>query len=357
MRRKTRKIFIGEVPVGGGSPISVQSMTKTRTEDIKGTLKQIFSLKKAGCDIVRVAVPTEEAANSLKEIVKNSSLPIVADIHFNPKLALLSLKAGVKGLRLNPGNIENRNKIKEIVLLAKQLKVPIRIGVNGGSLPKEILKKFGGPTPEALVEAALNHIKILEDLDFFDIKVSLKASDIFNTVEAYRIISYLKDYPLHLGITEAGTFLSGTIKSSIGIGILLYEGIGDTIRVSLTDSPVKEVKVGIEILKALKLRGGQPEVISCPTCGRNTTELGKIVKEIERFLLNKRISLTVAVMGCEVNGPGEARIADLGIAFSKNFALIFKKGEVFLKIKKEKALEIFKEEILKYWKEKGASRI
>ncbi|MEJ5166793.1 MAG: flavodoxin-dependent (E)-4-hydroxy-3-methylbut-2-enyl-diphosphate synthase [Thermoanaerobaculia bacterium] len=357
MRRKTRKIFIGEVPVGGGSPVSVQSMTKTRTEDIKGTLKQIFSLKKAGCDIVRIAVPTEEAANSLKEIVKNSPLPIVADIHFNPKLAILSLKAGVQGLRLNPGNIENKNKIKEIVSIAKEKSVPIRIGVNGGSLPKEILKSFGGPTPEALVEAALNHIKILENLDFFDIKVSLKTSDVFSTVEAYRIISRLKDYPLHLGITEAGTFLSGTIKSSIGIGILLYEGIGDTIRVSLTDSPVKEVKVGIEILKALKLRSGEPEIISCPTCGRNTTDLQKVAKEIERFLLNNKIDLTVAVMGCEVNGPGEARLADIGIAFSKNFALIFKKGKVFLKIKKDKALEIFKEEILKYWKEKGASQI
>lgn len=351
MRKITRKIFIGEVPVGGGSPISVQSMTKTRTEDLKETLKQIFSLKKAGCDIVRVAVPTEEAAKVLKEIVKNSPLPIVADIHFNPKLAILSLKAGVQGLRLNPGNIEDKNKIKEIVLLAKEKNVPIRIGVNAGSLPKEILKKFGGPVPDSLVEAALNHIKILEDLQFFNIKISLKASDIRTTVEAYRKISNLKDYPLHLGITEAGTFLSGTVKSAMGIGILLYEGIGDTIRVSLTDSPIKEVKVGMEILKSLKLRGVEPEIISCPTCGRNTTDLHKIVKEMEKFLQKKKINLTVAIMGCEVNGPGEARLADIGIAFSKNYGLIFKKGEIFLKIRKEKAVEILKEEILKYWKE------
>lgn len=354
MRRITRKIFIGNVPVGGGSPISVQSMTKTRTENVKETLKQINELKKAGCDIVRVAVPDEKNAKALKGIIKKSPLPVVADIHFNPKLAIISLEAGVQGLRLNPGNIEDKKKIKEIVLLASEKNVPIRIGVNGGSLPKEILKKFGGPTPDALVESALGHIKILEDLNFFDIKISLKASDVFTTVEAYRTISNIKDYPLHLGITEAGSFLSGTVKSSIGIGILLYEGIGDTIRVSLTDSPVKEVKTGIEILKALKLRKGEPEIISCPTCGRNTTDLNKITKEIEKFLKNKKISLTVAIMGCEVNGPGEARIADIGIAFSRKFALIFKKGNVILKIKKEKALEIFKEEILKYWKEKGA---
>lgn len=352
MRKITRKIFIGNVPVGGGSPISVQSMTKTRTEDIKGTLKQIYDLKKAGCDIVRVAIPDEKSAYALKEILKKSPLPIVADIHFNPKLAILSLKAGVQGLRLNPGNIEEKEKIKEIVLLAKEKNVPIRIGVNSGSIPKEILKKFGSPTPEALVESALNHIKILEDLNFLDIKISLKASDVATTIQAYRIISDLKEYPLHLGITEAGTFLSGTIKSTLGIGILLFEGIGDTIRVSLTDSPIKEVKVGIEILKALKLRFGEPEIISCPACGRNTQDLKKIVKEIEKFLFNKKINLKVAVMGCEVNGPGEARLADIGIAFSKKFALIFKKGEIFLKIKKEKAVEIFKEEILKYFKEK-----
>jgi len=356
MRKITRKIYIGNVEVGGGAPISVQSMTKTRTEDVKSTLKQIFDLKKVGCDIVRVAVPNEKSATSLKEIVKKSPIPVVADIHFNPKLALMSLEAGVSSLRLNPGNIEDKKKIQEIVKRAKELKIPIRIGVNSGSLPKEILKKYGGPTPEALVESTLNHIKILEDLGFFDIKISLKASDIRTTVEAYRIFSKEKEYPLHLGITEAGSFFSGTVKSSIGIGILLYEGIGDTIRVSLTDSPLKEVKVGIEILKALNLRGGEPEVISCPTCGRNTTELNSIVKDVEKFLKKKKISLKVAIMGCEVNGPGEARLADIGIAFSKNFALIFKKGNIFLKIKKEKAVEIFKEEILKYWKEEGASQ-
>lgn len=355
MRKITRRIYIGNVAVGGGAPISVQSMTKTKTEDFKSTIKQIIDLKKAGCDIVRVAVPDEKSALVLKEIVKKSPIPIVADIHFNPKLALLSLEAGVAALRLNPGNIEDKKKIIEIVKKAKPLKVPIRIGVNSGSLPKEILKKYGGPTPEALVESALNHIKILEDLDFFDIKVSLKASDIKTTVEAYRIFSNKKDFPLHLGITEAGTFLSGTVKSSIGIGILLYEGIGDTIRVSLTDSPIKEVKVGIEILKSLGLKGGEADIISCPTCGRNTSDLTKIVKEVENFLRENKISLKVAIMGCEVNGPGEARIADIGIAFSKKFAIIFEKGEVFLKINKEKAVETFKKEILKYWKEKSAS--
>lgn len=355
MRKITRKIFIGNVPIGGGEQISVQSMTKTDTENFEETIKQINILKKAKCDIVRVAIPNENSAHTLKKILAVSPLPIVADIHFNPKLAILSLKAGVQGLRLNPGNIEDKNKIREIVFIAKEKKIPIRIGVNGGSLPKEILKKFGGPTPEALVQSAINHIRILEDLDFFEIKVSLKASDVRTTVEAYRIMSNLRDYPLHLGITEAGSFFSGTVKSSIGIGILLYEGIGDTIRVSLTDSPEKEVKAGFEILKALKLRKGEYEIISCPTCGRNTQDLKKIVQKVETFLKRKNISLTVAIMGCEVNGPGEARIADIGIAFSNKFALIFKKGSPYLKIKAKNALEIFKQEILKYWKEKDTS--
>lgn len=355
MRKITRKIFIGNVPVGGSAPISVQSMTKTNTENFKETIKQINNLKKAGCEIVRVAIPNENSAHTLKKILAVSPIPIVADIHFNPKLAILSLKAGVQGLRLNPGNIEDKNKVREIVSLAKEKKVPIRIGVNGGSLPKEILKIFGGPTPDALVQSAINHIKILEDMDFFEIKISLKASDVRTTVEAYKIMSNLRNYPLHLGITEAGSFFSGAVKSSIGIGILLYEGIGDTIRVSLTDSPIKEVKAGIEILKALKLRMGEYEIISCPTCGRNTQDLKKIVQEVEAFLKRKKISLTVAIMGCEVNGPGEARLADIGIAFSKKFALIFKKGNPYLKIKDKNALEIFKQEILKYWKEKDAS--
>ncbi len=356
MRRRTRKIFIGNVAIGGDAPISVQSMTKTKTTDIFGTLNQIKNLKRVGCDFVRVAVPDIPSVEALKEIIKRSPLPIVADIHFNPNLALMVLDSGVSGLRLNPGNIKEKSKVEEIVKKAKILKIPIRIGVNSGSLPKEILKKYGSSTSDGLVEAALNHIKILENLNFFDIKISLKASDIFTTIDAYRKISKILDYPLHLGITEAGTFLSGTVKSAIGIGILLLEGIGDTIRVSLSASPIKEVKVGIEILKALNLKKDEPILISCPTCGRTNENIEKVANSLENFLKKNKIYLKVAVMGCEVNGPGEAKMADIGIAFSKNYALIFEKGEVFLKVKKEKAVEIFKEEILKYWEREGASQ-
>lgn len=331
-RRKTRQIQVGKVKIGGDAPITVQSMTNTRTDDAAATLRQIGELAAAGCEIIRCAVPDMAAAEGLKRIVSESPIPVVADIHFDYKLALAAIDAGVDGLRLNPGNIGGNDRVAAVVDAAKKRNIPIRIGVNAGSLPKDLLEKYGHPTAEALVEAAWRHIHILEEMDYRNIKVSLKAHDVPLTVAAYRLLASQCDYPLHVGITEAGTINSGIIKSAVGIGTLLAEGIGDTIRVSLTGDPVREVKVAYDILKSLGLREYGPTLISCPTCGRTKINLEKLALEVERRLEKISEPITVAVMGCVVNGPGEAREADVGIAGGINEGLIFKKGVVLKKV-------------------------
>ncbi len=331
-RRLTRQLEVGKVKVGGTAPIAVQSMTNTKTSDPVATLEQINRLAEAGCDIVRCAVPDMAAAEGLKTIVAESPIPVIADIHFDYKLALAAIEAGVDGLRLNPGNIGGNDRVAAVVEAAKKRNIPIRIGVNAGSLPKDLLEKYGHPTPEALVEAAWRHIRILEEMDYKNIKISLKAHDVPLTLAAYRLMASQCDYPLHVGITEAGTVNSGIIKSAVGIGTLLAEGIGDTIRVSLTGDPVREVKVGFEILKSLGLREYGPTLISCPTCGRTQINLEKLALEVEKRLAEISEPITVAVMGCVVNGPGEAREADVGIAGGINEGLIFRKGEVLKKV-------------------------
>lgn len=331
-RRKTRQIQVGKVKIGGDAPITVQSMTNTRTDDAAATLRQIGELAAAGCEIIRCAVPDMAAAEGLKRIVSESPIPVIADIHFDYKLALAAIDAGVDGLRLNPGNIGGNDRVAAVVDAAKKRNIPIRIGVNAGSLPKDLLEKYGHPTAEALVEAAWRHIHILEEMDYRNIKVSLKAHDVPLTVAAYRLLASQCDYPLHVGITEAGTINSGIIKSAVGIGTLLAEGIGDTIRVSLTGDPVREVKVAYDILKSLGLREYGPILISCPTCGRTKINLEKLALEVERRLEKISEPITVAVMGCVVNGPGEAREADVGIAGGINEGLIFKKGVVLKKV-------------------------
>lgn len=331
-RRKTCQLNVGGVLIGGNAPIAVQSMTNTHTDDAEATLAQIRKLAAAGCDIIRCAVPDMAAAEGLKTICKESPIPVIADIHFDYKLALAAIAAGVDGLRLNPGNIGSTEKVRAVVEAAKERNIPIRIGVNAGSLPKDLLEKYGHPTAEALVEAAWRHIHILEDMDYRNIKISLKAHDVPLTIAAYRLLASQCDYPLHVGITEAGTVNSGIIKSAVGIGALLAEGIGDTIRVSLTGDPVNEVKVAYDILKALGLREYGPTLISCPTCGRTRINLEKLALEVERRLADITEPITVAVMGCVVNGPGEAREADVGLAGGIGEGLIFRKGVILRKV-------------------------
>ena len=346
LRRRTRKIQVGNLAVGGEAPISVQSMCNTDTRDVAATSAQIEALAQAGCEVVRCAVPDPAAAEALKKICARSVLPIIADIHFDYRLALLSLEAGVDGLRLNPGNIGERWKVEEVVRACAERAVPIRIGVNAGSLEKELLEEYGHPTAEAMVASALAHVRILEELDYREIKVSLKASDVQRTVTAYRLLAEQVDYPLHIGITEAGTTWSGTIKSAVGLGSLLYDGIGDTLRVSLTGDPVEEVRVGWEILKSLELRERGPVFISCPTCGRCEIDLIEIAEEVERRLHNLPMRLSIAVMGCVVNGPGEAREADLGIAGGKGQGLLFRKGKVVRKVAQSELADALVEEAL-----------
>jgi len=343
--RKTRQISIGSVKIGGDAPISVQSMTKTDTRDIRATVKQIRRLEKVGCEIVRVAVIDEEAARAITEIKKRIHIPLIADIHFHPRLALIAMESGADGLRINPGNIGGKDRLKAIVLMAKDRSVPIRIGVNAGSLEKNLLKHFGGATSEAMVLSALQTIKWMEDLDFHMIKVSLKASDVQRTVEAYRLISKRTDCPLHLGVTEAGMGTGAVVKSSIGIGLLLHEGIGDTLRVSITGDPVEEVRVGYEILRALKVRERGVEIISCPTCGRCEIDLSQIVKGVERGINNISIPLVVAIMGCVVNGPGEAKEADLGIASGKGVGVLFKKGKIVRRVRESDFVKVLLKEV------------
>lgn len=338
-RKLTRQIFIGDVPVGGGGPIVVQSMTKTDTRNVSSTVGQILRLQEAGCEIVRVAVPDRQAAEKLGEIKKKIAIPLVADIHFDYRLALEALEQGVDGLRLNPGNIGGRERIARVAQAARERGVPIRIGVNAGSLEKTILKKHGHPSPDALLESALHHVHLLEDQGFDLIKISLKASDPLSTISAYEKVSRLTDYPLHIGLTEAGPLFSGGIKSAVGLGILLYQGIGDTIRVSLTADPIQEVKAAYHILRALGLRRRGVEIVSCPLCGRSETDLTPLVREVEERLSTWPEPITVAIMGCIVNGPGEAREADVGIAGGKGGALLFRKGEVIGKVKGEQMVE------------------
>lgn len=325
-RRPTRRIFVGGVPIGGGAPVVVQSMTNTDTRDWRATARQINRLEEEGCEIVRVAVPDETAVEQLPAIKEAIRIPLVADIHFDHRLALGALRSGVDGLRLNPGNIGGPDKVRTVVKAARERNVPIRIGVNGGSLEKDLLARYGHPTPEAMVESALRHIRILEDHGFDLIKVSLKSSDVLTTIAAYRLLSSRVDYPLHLGVTEAGTLVDGAVKSALGIGILLFEGIGDTIRVSLTKDPEEEIPVAYGILRSLKLRERGVELISCPTCGRTEIDLIGLAEKVERLLRRVRTPLKVAVMGCVVNGPGEAREADVGIAGGRGNGLLFTKG-------------------------------
>lgn len=343
-RKKTRQIHIGGVAIGGGAPISVQSMCNTKTTDTESTVAQINALQAAGCDIVRLAVPDMAAAENLGNIIKKVNVPLVADIHFDYRLALESIRQGISALRLNPGNIGSEECVKAVVTEAKANNIPIRIGVNAGSLDKKLLAKYGGVTAEALVESAMEHVRILEAQDFYDMKISLKAHDVPLTLEAYKLMSETVDYPLHLGITEAGTARTGMIKSAVGIGALLAQGIGDTFRISLTGDPVVEVKVANEILKSLGMKEYGPTLISCPTCGRTEIDLAGIANQVEERLANITEPISVAVMGCVVNGPGEARGADVGIAGGFGEGLVFRKGEIVRKVDESVLVEeLFKE--------------
>ncbi len=345
IRKKTRQIAVGAVKIGGGATVAVQSMCNTDTRDVGATLIQIGRLEQAGCEIVRLAVPDEAAAKSLGMIRKGTAMPLIADIHFDYRLALEAVKQGADGLRINPGNIGGREKVAEVVRACKDRGIPIRIGVNAGSLEKHLLEKYQHPTPKAIVESAFGHIRMLEDLNYTNIKVSLKASDVMTTVAAYRLFSQKSDYPLHIGISEAGTILSGTIKSSVGLGILLSEGIGDTVRVSLTADPVEEVRVAYGILKSLKLRQRGVNIISCPTCGRTEIDIIGLAQEVERRLAPIKEPITVAVMGCVVNGPGEAREADVGIAGGKGVGLLFKRGEILKKFDEKDLADVLVREV------------
>lgn len=338
-RRRTKQIWVGNVAVGGDAPISVQSMTKTDTRDVAATAAQIQALQQAGCEIIRSAVPDLQAAKSLGPIKRSIAIPLIADIHFDYTLALEAIEQGVDAIRFNPGNIGSEDCVKALVDAAGARNVSIRIGVNGGSLEKDLLEKYGSPTPEALVASALRHVELLEKFGFTNLKISLKASDVPRTVAAYRLIAQQVDYPLHIGVTEAGTVNVGTVKSAVGLGILLSEGIGDTLRVSLTGSPLDEVRVGYDILKALHLRQRGPVITSCPTCGRTEIDLVALATQVERRLAHLSCPLHVAVMGCVVNGPGEAREADLGIAAGKHVGLLFKRGEVIGKFAEHELLE------------------
>lgn len=344
-RNETRKIKIGNIYVGGDSSIKVQSMTNTDTRDVKATVNQILRLEEAGCEIIRCAVPDMAASEALGEITKQIHIPLVADIHFDYKLALNSIKNGILGLRINPGNIGSVDRVKAVVEAATDKGVPIRIGVNSGSLHKDILQRYGGVCPEALVDSALRHVEILEELNFYDIVISVKSANVMENIESYRLLSKKVNYPLHVGVTESGTAWRGTIKSSVGVGTLLAEGIGDTIRVSLTDDPIQEIKVGKEILKATGYLEEGVEFISCPTCGRTQIDLINIAKEVENRIGNLNKKVTVAVMGCVVNGPGEASRADIGIAGGNGVGVIFKKGEIVKKVKEEDLVEELVKEI------------
>lgn len=349
-RRKTRQIKIGDVPIGDGAPIVVQSMTKTDTRDVSETVDQIHRMEEAGCEIVRLAVPDEDAADALRKIKKSVSIPLIADIHFDHKLALAALEAGVEGLRINPGNIGSKKKVREVVYAAKERAVPIRIGVNSGSLEKTLLQKYGLASAEAMVESAMGHVHILEDLGFDLIKVSLKASDISRTLKAYQLMAEKTDYPFHAGITEAGSIISGTVKSSAGMALLMREGLVDTLRVSLTAPPEEEVRIAYLILSSLGIRSFGPNIISCPICGRCEVDFVNIAGEIEKALSSIKANITVAVMGCMVNGPGEAKEADIGVACGRGVGVVFKKGKLYRRLKEHEIVPEFIDEVLSFVK-------
>ncbi len=354
-RTQTRRVQVGHVAVGGGAPVAVQSMTTTDTRDVEATVAQIQALEAAGCEIVRVAVPDKAAATALPEVKRRIRLPLVADIHFDYRLALAALEAGVDKLRLNPGNIGSADRVRAVAREAKNRGVPIRVGANIGSLSKEMLRTYGEPCADALVESALDEIRILEDLDFADIVVSVKASDVMMALDAYVKISERIPYPLHVGITEAGTMWTGTVKSAVGLGAILARGIGDTIRVSLATDPTEEVKAGFEILKSLGLRLRGPILVACPSCGRADVDIIGLAEEVERRLQAYPVPVKVAVMGCAVNGPGEARMADLGVAAGKRMGLIFKKGKIVASLPEERLLEGLMKEVEEVVREKLAA--
>lgn len=349
-RENTRVIQIGDRKIGGGNPIAIQSMTNTKTEDVQATVAQILALEAAGCEIIRCAVPTMEAAKALAEIKKQIHIPLVADIHFDYKLAIAAIENGADKIRINPGNIGDVSRVKAVVDKAKEYNVPIRVGVNSGSLEKELVEKYGGVTAEGIVESALDKVRMIEEMGYKNIVVSIKSSDVLMCVKAHEFISEKCDYPLHIGITESGTVLSGNIKSSVGLGIMLYQGLGDTIRVSLTGDPLEEIKSAKLILKTLGLRKGGIEVVSCPTCGRTKIDLIGLANKVENMVADIPLDIKVAVMGCVVNGPGEAKEADIGIAGGIGEGVLIKKGEIIKKVKEEDLLETLREELLNWEK-------
>ena len=347
-REHTKTIKIGNQVIGGGHPVLIQSMTNTKTEDVAATGAQILTLEKAGCQIIRCAVPTMEAARALGEIKKQIHIPLVADIHFDYKLAIAAMENGADKIRINPGNIGSRERIQAVVDVAKERRIPIRVGVNSGSLEKELVEKYHGVTAEGLVESALDKVKIIEDMGYDQLVISIKSSDVLMCAKAHELIAQKTDYPLHVGITEAGTLFSGNIKSAVGLGIILYQGIGDTIRVSLTGDPSEEVKSAKRILKTLGLRNGGIEVVSCPTCGRTQIDLIGLANKVEDMVQDIPLDIKVAVMGCVVNGPGEAKEADIGIAGGKGVGLLIKKGEIIKKVPEDQLLETLRDELL-HW--------
>ena len=347
-REETRVIQIGDRKIGGGNPIAIQSMTNTRTEDVEATVAQILALEKAGCEIIRCAVPTMEAAEALTEIKKRIHIPLVADIHFDYRLAIAAIEHGADKIRINPGNIGDVSRVKAVVEKAKEYGIPIRVGVNSGSLEKELVEKYGGVTAEGIVESALHKVHLIEDMGYENLVVSIKSSDVLMCVKAHELIAKQCDYPLHIGITESGTLLSGNIKSSVGLGIMLYQGLGDTIRVSLTGDPLEEIKSAKLILKTLGLRKGGIEVVSCPTCGRTKIDLIGLANQVENMVADIPLDLKVAVMGCVVNGPGEAKEADIGIAGGIGEGLLIKKGQIIRKVKEEELLEALRQELLNW---------
>ncbi|MBW1976493.1 MAG: flavodoxin-dependent (E)-4-hydroxy-3-methylbut-2-enyl-diphosphate synthase [Deltaproteobacteria bacterium] len=346
-RKKTRCIYVGNIPIGGGAPIAVQSMTNTDTRDVRSTVRQVQQLFKAGCEIVRIAIPDQDAARAFNKIKAAVDPPLIADIHFDHRLAIAALKAGADGIRINPGNIGSRRAIEKIIEEASAREVPIRLGINAGSLPSRILKKYRHPTPSAMLETALDYIRLFENLGFRQMKISLKSSNVLDTISGYQMLSREVDYPLHLGVTEAGSLVSGTVKNALGIGTLLLKGIGDTIRVSLSSNPVDEVRAAYEILRALDLRHRGPEIISCPTCGRCEIDLLRLVKKVEKALAGIAASPKVAIMGCVVNGPGEAKEADIGIAGGRGQGILFKKGRLVKKVPEQELAETLVKEVRK----------